>query len=125
MTSSGPIHHSRFPAQQGQAAPLAVTTASSLAHFTRATWDRLWQSGQPRGEGSERPRPWWKGAQASRICGEMQSLYLKHSTRSHSSESARCQQQQECRRAAPLLGTSKETSLCALVKLQSSCWSST
>ena len=44
-------------AQQGQAALLAVTTASSLAHFTQATWDRLWQSGQPRGEGSERPGP--------------------------------------------------------------------
>lgn len=77
MTSSGPIHHSRFPAQQGQAALLAVTTASSLAHFTRATGDRLWQSGQPRGEGSEHPGPRQKGAWAARICGEMQSLYLK------------------------------------------------
>lgn len=125
MTSSGPIHHSRFPAQQGQAAPLAVTTASSLAHFTRATWDRLWQSGQPWGEDQSAPGPSGKGAWAARICGEMQSLYLKHSTRIHSSESTRCQQQQECKRAALLLGTSKETSLCALVNHQSSCWSST
>ena len=45
MTSSGPIHHCRFPAQQGQAALLAVTTASSLAHFTLATWD----TGAPHG----------------------------------------------------------------------------
>lgn len=43
MTSSGPIHHCRFPAWQGQAALLAVTTASSPAHFTSATWERLWQ----------------------------------------------------------------------------------
>lgn len=34
MTSSSPIHHSRFPAQQGQAALLAVTIASSQAGFS-------------------------------------------------------------------------------------------
>lgn len=45
MTSSGPIHHSRFPAQQGQAALLAVTAASSLAHFIQATWEKLCHRG--------------------------------------------------------------------------------
>lgn len=57
MTSSGPIHHCRFPAQQGQAALLAVTTASSLAHFTLATWDRLCQPEAAMGKGSEHSRP--------------------------------------------------------------------
>lgn len=52
MTSSGPIHHSRFPAQQGQAALLTVTTASSLAHLTQAAWDRLCGLGRP-GEGDQ------------------------------------------------------------------------
>lgn len=56
MTSSGPIHHSRFPAQKGQATLLAVTTASSLAHFARATWDRLWSSGGSQEKGRRMPQ---------------------------------------------------------------------
>ena len=61
MTSSGPIHHCRFPAQQGQAALLAVTTASSLAHFTLATWDRLCQpEASGGGKRSEHPKPYSK-----------------------------------------------------------------
>lgn len=50
MTSSGPIHHSRFPAQQGQAALLAVTTAYSLAHFTQAAGERDPSTPAPRGK---------------------------------------------------------------------------
>lgn len=46
MTSSSPIHHSRFPAQQGQAALLAATTVSSPASFTQAAWDRQGQLGK-------------------------------------------------------------------------------
>lgn len=58
MTSSGPIHHSRFPAQQGQAALLAVTTASSLAVLLRQPglscvmgqqWERDQSTQGPRG----------------------------------------------------------------------------
>lgn len=57
MTSSGLIHHCRFPARQGQAALRAETTASSPAHFTLATWDRLCQPEAARGKGAEHPRP--------------------------------------------------------------------
>lgn len=57
MTSSGPIHHSRFPAQQGQAALLAVTTASSLAHFTQAALEKLCGPGAAQGKGSDAPGP--------------------------------------------------------------------
>lgn len=57
MTSSGLIHHCRFPARQGQAALRAETTASSPAHFTLATWDRLCQPEAARGKGAQHPRP--------------------------------------------------------------------
>lgn len=49
MTSSSPIHHSRFPAQQGQAALLALTIVSSQAGFSSSLG--AW------GRGSEHPHP--------------------------------------------------------------------
>lgn len=75
MTSSGPIHHSRFPAQRGQAALRAVTTASSLAHFTQATWDRLWRSGAARERDQSTPGPRGKrGAGCSHFQGRAKPL---------------------------------------------------
>lgn len=55
MTSSGPIHHSRFPAQQGQrSAHSGYSFLPGPLHS--AAWDRL--CGQAaRAKGPERPRP--------------------------------------------------------------------
>lgn len=55
MTSSGPIHHSRFPAQQGQAAVAGRDYSFLSGRFTHAAWSRLCGPGS-RGNGIRVPQ---------------------------------------------------------------------
>lgn len=111
MTSSGPIHHSRFPAQQGQASPLARSAHSDDSLLSgpfysgslgQAVWTKQPGDGGPNTPGRYFPKG-KRGPGGSHF-------YLKHRVYAQLTVST-CQSchQHKCRRATPLLQTiSKE-----------------